>query len=130
MEFTKEEIETALKVFETYKINPGRSNSYNEFLSSLFKPETKFIDVRIEYQINKFGSDVILYEHDILGCLTGECYFSSVLEVTELPEVFTREDMIELGRMIINKIQMLDEPYEYCKFGDKDIDRFIERKSK
>lgn len=98
MKFTKKEIETAEKIFNSYQNCNNPPRLFREYLHSLLKPERKFIDVRIEYQLNKFGSEVILYEHNILECLTGEGYWSSVIKVTELPEVFSRQDMIEFAK--------------------------------
>lgn len=58
--------------------------SYSAFLDSLLKPETKFIDVRIEYE-SLGGFDLKSY---ILNCFP----FANT-KVTELPEVFTREEV-------------------------------------
>lgn len=124
MKFSKEEIETAKKVFETYKINPGCSNSYNEFLSSLFKPETKFINVRIEYVPfkNAFDSIQNLYTNDVKRALCSDLNSKFNIKVTELPEVFTREEVIKFAE-------------NYAVYGETSVKDyfniyFSERKSK
>ena len=52
MEFTKEEIETAKKIYEQYatdKFNEPISTSYIHYLNSLLKPETKKHTIEVEY---------------------------------------------------------------------------------
>ena len=84
-EFTKEEIETTKLMWNDYhKYTPNMLIGFEVWLDSLLKPETKFIDVRIEYE-SLGGFDLKSY---ILNCFP----FANT-KVTELPEVFTREEV-------------------------------------
>jgi len=85
-----------------------------------YEPERKFIDVRIEYD-----NGVKLYGEDI-SAISLERFFPddfirrNQIKVTELPEVFTKKDMIEFAY----KCRHLVEPPE------SRIEKFIsERKS-
>ena len=94
MKFTKEEIETAKTLYDKWASEKYTSPTFKSFLDSLLKPETKKIRVEIEYfkpdgcpdmQISYIKSKLEYFEKD------------DFVKVTELPEVFTRKDMIEFG---------------------------------
>ena len=99
MEFTKEQIETAKKILESYRVVQNRHHNFENYLDSLLKPETKFIDVRIEYVPfkNAFDSIQNIYVSDVSRELRSNLNDKFNIKVTELPEVFTREDMIEFA---------------------------------
>ena len=116
--FTKEEIETAKKVWDTFKVNPGCSKSYNEYLDSLLKPERKKIRVEIEYDNIEYP----IVAEDISDMIISQFNLRYNFKITELPEVFTREEVIKFA-----------ENYTvYCETSVKDYFNiyFSERKSK
>ena len=83
-EFTKEEIETTKLMWNDYhKYTPNMLIGFEVWLDSLLKPETKFVDVRIEYDEKNGKVEYLLSALKVLN-------FNSV---TELPEVFTREEV-------------------------------------
>jgi hypothetical protein len=131
MEFTKEEIETAKKIYEKYitdKFNEKISSSYIHFLDLLLKPERKKIRVEIEYESDNFPltADRIKGACELKYDITFRKF-----KVTELPEVFSKEDLIELGNKIIFNIQCNKQIYPYNQFGNDDLEFFLsERKSK
>ena len=100
MEFTKEEIKTAKTLYDKWASEKYTSPTFKAFLDSLLKPETKFINVRIEYD-----DGIKLYGND-LSAKGLECYLTNSytdsntnkgqIKVTELPEVFTREEVLSL----------------------------------
>ena len=109
--FTKQEIETAKKVFESYQINQRNQPSYTYYLDLLLKPETKKIVIEIECNYPK---EFPLDEHSIRAILNCGCSESGLdWKVTELPEVFSRED--------------IDKIFD-SKFSDNDyVDSFINK---
>ena len=88
--FTKQEIETAKKVFESYQINQRNQPSYTYYLDSLLKPETKKIVVEIETGKIFSVSDI---KHALNYRFSEKEYN---FKVTELPEVFSREQVIDI----------------------------------
>ena len=106
MEFTKEQIEFLKTKRKEYGTISG-----DGFFDSLLKPERKKIRVEIEVE-----SDLTA---DGLKDLLKSYGFLKVYSVTELPEVFSREDMIDFGK--------------YCAYtvNPKSLDKwFSERNSK
>jgi len=110
MEFTKEQIETAKKILESYRVVQNRHHNFENYLDSLLKPETKFIDVRIEYESDNFPltADRVKSALELKYDITFRNF-----KVTELPEVFTREDMIDFAQYnyehsSISKVTNLD----------------------
>ena len=95
MEFTKEQIETAKKILESYRVVQNRHHNFENYLDSLLKPETKKIIVEIESN----DCDSIGILNRIFCGEKGLCDFTfeNKWRATELPEVFTREDMIEFA---------------------------------
>ena len=89
VEFTAEQVKY-LK--EEWIASPERN--FIEFANSLLKPETKFIDVRIEYD-NDIMFDVSYLQNIIEKYRDVD--FRNRFKVTELPEVFSRQDMIEFA---------------------------------
>jgi len=111
MEFTKKEIEAAKTLYDKWTLKTNTSVTFQGFLNSLLKPETKFIDVRIELDENVGTVENLLNTLRVLN----------VISVTKLPEVFTREDMMEYGIFIFG--------HKYQE--QKSIDKWLtERKSK
>jgi hypothetical protein len=98
MKFTKEQIELAKKVFESYQIDQRNQPSYTYFLDSLLKPETKKIVVEIEYEpIPDFITEemaINLTVNDVRDSLKSRMNKEFNIKVNELPEVFTREQVI------------------------------------
>ncbi len=93
MEFTKEEIETALKTWDEYS-DTLNELSYADWLNSLLKPETKKIVVEVEYDDNEYGMSAEAIYQSINSFDVRNEY---VTKVKELPEVFSREDMIDFA---------------------------------
>ena len=96
--FSKEEIETAQFLYDKWGSSKYTSPTFKGFLNSLLKTETKFIDVRIEYKpIPDFITEepfIDLSINDIRDSLNKRMNKEFEIKVTELPEVFSREDMI------------------------------------
>ena len=118
MEFTKEQIETAKKILESYRVVQNRHHNFENYLDSLLKPETKFIDVRIEYESDASNSSLPLTANNL------ETHFDCATElkgvkVTELPEVFTREDMIEFANI---------DHIRYCDI-EPNLEKFISERN-
>lgn len=113
MEFTKEQIETAGELYSIWNKGIGipDSETFSEFLDSLLKPETKKIIVEIESEEQDLTPERILSRLKI--------YSFHNLKVTELPEVFTREDIYEMFQYCIHK-----NTINTC------LNKFSERKSK
>jgi hypothetical protein len=90
--FTKEKIETAEKLYELWAKEKYTSPTFKSFLNSLNKPERKKIVVEIEYDDfnnNKIGVG------DVKTAIENYSLSSHWnFKVTELPEVFTREQVI------------------------------------
>jgi len=86
-------------------------NNKTDLFEIEYEPERKFIDVRIEYEEDR--TFVVLTVDDLPKCLSSTTHFSTErnFKVTELPEVYTREDMEGLARWVEGK-------------DDKDKDRF------
>jgi hypothetical protein len=80
--YTKEEIETGRKLFFEW----DTAMNFEDWLDSLLKPKTKKIRVEIELDENVGTVENLL---NALGVL-------NVISVKELPEVFSREEVIEL----------------------------------
>ena len=119
MEFTKEQIETAKKILESYRVVQNRHHNFENYLDSLLKPETKKIIVEIESN----DCDSIGILNRIFCGEKGLCDFTfeNKWRATELPEVFTREDMIEFAKI---------DHVRYCDI-EPNLEKFIsERKSK
>ncbi len=95
--FTKEEIETAQKVYESY-IHSGKINtlSFRNHLISLLEPKRKKIVVEIEYQARWD-----LNPDKIRDCMeSNSCYYDRKalnFVITELPEAFSKSDMINFA---------------------------------
>ena len=93
--------------------------SYSAFLDSLLKPETKKIIVEIE---SNYCDSIGILNRIFCG-EKGLCDFTfeNKWRATELPEVFTREDMIEFAKI---------DHVRYCDI-EPNLEKFIsERKSK
>jgi len=95
----------------TVSIHKDRLEYFKDSLEIEYEPERKFIDVRIEYEEDR--TFVVLTVDDLPKCLSSTTHFSTErnFKVTELPEVYTREDMEGLARWVEGK-------------DDKDKDRF------
>ena len=91
--FTKEELETVGKFIDEYTYY-SPPICLSDYLDQCKKPERKFIDVRIEYNDSEFGMSAKAIQESISNFDTRNEY---VTKVTELPEVFSREDMIEFA---------------------------------
>ena len=90
MKFTKEQIE----YLKTEAKKETRVIRLDEFFDSLLKPERKKIRVEIEYEnYNPFPLSVGRIS-SALNILFDD---KRKISITELPEVFTREDMIEFA---------------------------------
>jgi hypothetical protein len=130
MKFTKEQIKTAIAILNTQGMNGEDVISIKDLitnLDSLLKPETKFIDVRVEYNDSEFGMSAKAIQESISNFDTRNEY---VTKVTELPEMFTREDMIELASRVISDIQINHQCYPQNKFGNDDLEIFLSERSK
>lgn len=127
MKFTKEEIETAENLYELWAKEKYTSPTFKSFLDSLLKPKKGKKVFEFEYDITEgyiVSSGTV---QDILNVVKG----SSNFKVTELPEVFSRKDMIELGDKIIHNIQCNHQFYPHSKFGNNGLEIFLsERKTK
>jgi hypothetical protein len=99
MKFTKEVIETAREVYGTWT---SEKTAFISYLDSLLKPETKKIVVEIEYEpIPDFITEemaINLTVNDVRDSLKSRMNKGFNIKVTELPEVFSREDMIEFAQ--------------------------------
>jgi hypothetical protein len=127
MKFTKEELETVGKFIDEYTYY-SPPISLSDYLDQCKKPERKKIVVEVEYNDSEFGMSAKAIQETISNFDTRNEY---VTKVTELPEVFSREDMIELGNKIIYNTQCNLEFYPYNKFGNDDLENFLsERKTK
>lgn len=89
MKFTKQQIETGKQLIESYKNRPVIKMDFENYLDSLLKTERKKIIVEIEYDSDDSNWDKTELEN-VLSYYRGRC------KVTELPEVFTREDIDSL----------------------------------
>lgn len=93
MEFTKEEIETAKKLYSKYRnqtaVDDGFTN-FADWVDSLLKPKTKKIIVEIEV----YGGSQVMFLNGIENALRDK-YYNAAIKVTELPEVFSKKDLIE-----------------------------------
>ena len=89
MEFTKEQIEFIKEEWRNSTLGFAP-----EFLDSLLKPETKFIDVRIEYESDNFPltADRVKSALELKYDITFRNF-----KVKELPEVFSKKDLIEFA---------------------------------
>ena len=114
-EFTKEQIEFIRNDFRESPL------SWDDYLDSLLKPETKFIDVRIEYVPfkNAFDSIQNIYVSDVSRELRSNLNDKFNIKVTELPEVFTREDMIEFANI---------DHIRYCDI-EPNLEKFISERN-
>ena len=92
MKFTKEELETVGKFIDEYTYY-SPPISLSDYLDQCKKPERKFIDVRIEYNDSEFGMSAKAIQESISNFDTRNEY---VTKVTELPEVFSRQDILEM----------------------------------
>lgn len=116
MKFTKEQIESTIKIYHAW--DSKRYPDFSEYLDSLVKPQRKKIVVEIEAN-----------DCDIIGILNrilqGE---KSLCEVTSgykwkaklLPEVFSREDMIEFAKI---------DHVRYCDI-ESNLKNFLSERSK
>ena len=116
--FSKEEIETAQFLYDKWGSSKYTSPTFKGFLNSLLKTETKFIDVRIEYESDASNSSLPLTANNL------ETHFDCATElkgvkVTELPEVFTREDMIEFANI---------DHIRYCDI-EPNLEKFISERN-
>jgi hypothetical protein len=94
MKFTKEELEAVGKFIAEYTYY-SPPISLSDYLDQCKKPERKKIVVEIEYNDSEFGMSAKVIQEAISNFHTRNEY---VTKVTELPETFTREDMIEFLR--------------------------------
>jgi hypothetical protein len=123
MEFTKEEIKTAEKIWDEYSNKENVQETVSGFrfyLHSLLKPERKKIRVEIEYDVT---DKVEINLKGIYYAFKNSFSDYRDIKVTELPEVFSREDMILFAN------------YYYCDHTSTDqeqclIDWLSERSSK
>jgi len=95
-------------------------NNKTDLFEIEYEPERKFIDVRIEYdnRVKLYGEDITA--NSLERFFHDDFVRRNQIKVIELPEVFTREDMIDFAY----KCRHLVEPPE------SRIDKFIsERKS-
>ena len=90
MKFTKEELETVGKFIDEYTYY-SPPISLSDYLDQCKKPERKKIVVEVEYNDSEFGMSDKAIQESISNFDTRNEY---VTKVTELPEVFSREDMI------------------------------------
>lgn len=99
MKFTKEQIETAKELLKTYRNDSNVSVGFDGYLDSLLKPERKKIIVEIEYDKIKgsFGRDLDITKINVENTMKKEFISDFNFKITELPEVFTRENMIEFA---------------------------------
>lgn len=84
------------------------SGRLNDLFEIEYEPERKFIDVRIEY--DNSSETIIVDERNLQTHFEIKTDLKNI-KVTELPEVFTREDMEGLARWVEGR-------------DDKDKDRF------
>jgi len=85
-----------------------------------YEPERKFIDVRIEYdnRVKLYGEDITA--NSLERFFHDDFVRRNQIKVIELPEVFTREDMIDFAYKCRHLVE----------FPESRIDKFIsERKS-
>jgi len=121
MEYTKEEIKTALLLLSEYEGNSLPIN-FEDYLKSKLKPETKKIRVEIEYEvgIKLYGEDISAKTLEIYLTSTNSRIMLGQVKVTELPEVFSRDELY-----IIFKNTIHPNSIKHC------LDKFIsERDSK
>ena len=98
--FTKEEYIKAKQVLESFQ-KQATGYSFSEWIDLQLKPETKFINVRIEYDAGKitFGMN----DHAIRSILNCGCSDDKAnWKVKELPEVWSDADMIEFAKFYMN----------------------------
>jgi hypothetical protein len=89
MKFTKEEIETVKKIYCNW--NSKQWDYFCDYADSLLKPETKKIVVEIEYDERPDAKpNAQLIQEKIQTLMFN-------FKVTELPEVFSRLDMIDFA---------------------------------
>lgn len=122
MEFTKNEIETSKKMFKDWFGEVEGVGNYLEYLDSLLKPERKKIRVEIEW--DETGMDDIT-GNSISTLITRNHAKERNLKVTELPEVFTIEDIEDLKEYLYRKTA-----YDKGFLHNVINDWFSERKSK
>ena len=110
MEFTKEELLKAKQVLESFQ-KQVTGYSFPEWIDLQLKPETKKIFLEVEYE-DHTNSVIILNVINSFGGVNG-------FKVTELPEVFTREDMIDFALYHYNS--------KLCNMGT-DFDNWLSEK--
>jgi len=98
MEFTKEEIKTALLLLSEYEGNSLPIN-FEDYLKSKLKPETKKIRVEIEYDVT---DKVEINLKGIYYAFKNSFSDYRDIKVTELKDIWTDEDMIEFAKECIN----------------------------
>jgi hypothetical protein len=91
--FTKEELETVGKFMDEWKYY-SPPISLSDYLDQCKKPKTKKIVVEVEYDDSEFGMSAKAIQESISNFDTRNEY---VTKVTELPEVFSKSDMINFG---------------------------------
>ena len=116
IELRRREREHELGKFEWYSslatvvIAESRLINFKDSLEIEYEPERKFIDVRIEY--DNSSETIIVDERNLQTHFEIKTDLKNI-KVTELPEVFTREDMIKFARLTNgNHIAMIPVTFE------------------
>jgi hypothetical protein len=110
--FTKEELETVGKFMDEYMYY-SPPISLSDYLDQCKKPKTKKIVVEIEYNDSEFGISDKAIQEAISNFDTRNEY---VTKVTELPETFTREDMIKFKYGMVNDANSIFWHYQIENF--------------
>ena len=116
--FTKEELETVGKFMDEWKYY-SPPISLSDYLDQCKKPETKKIVVEVEYKECEAGKWL---RADYIDAILKESLSAyREIKVTELPEVFSREDMIEFANYNSDYPEFLTV---------NNLSRFLETRSK
>lgn len=98
MKFTKEELETVGKFIDEYTYY-SPPISLSDYLDQCKKPETKKIVVEVEYKECEAGKWL---RADYIDAILKESLSAyREVKVTELPEVFSREEIVKLRDYIL-----------------------------
>lgn len=99
MEFTKEQIDYLKEYFATY--SGDEFVTYDEILNSFLEPKKKRIMFEFEYPESE-SHRMNAKSLTLLLCPTNE-YISPTVKVKELPEVFTRKEILEMFDCLLFK---------------------------